>query len=168
MKNIVFVLLLLLSLFVNSAYSAAKPTNWNENDWIKFIDEVVWGTLPDAYAAAGGRFPLTDVFWNLSMSGSAVKPRLQKLLKEKSTGAYKTGYNAAGDRYKAFLDCLTWSPCKELRKIENSSENDVWHLYRVCRSGYGCGDKCLTQDEVMVHRKRGESVRAKGTPCTKP
>jgi len=40
-------------------------------------------------------------------------------------------------------------------------------LYYVCRSGYGCGMKCLTADEIAPHKARGERLTAQNKSCEK-
>lgn len=40
-------------------------------------------------------------------------------------------------------------------------------LYDVWRIAYGSGKKCLTEEEVEVHRARGETVTPTGKSCTK-
>ncbi len=116
MKKIIFTIL--ISLFVSSESYATKPAQWLENDWVKFIDTTVWGTLSDGYAAVGGKFPLVDVYSALSASGSAVKPGLQRWLRIKIANAYAEEKFTQGDRYNAFYSCLTWNACDELRKLE--------------------------------------------------
>lgn len=58
MKKSIFAIL--LSLFIASEVLAADPAQWHENDWVKFIDAVVWGSLGDACSSVGGRFPLVQ------------------------------------------------------------------------------------------------------------
>lgn len=113
---------LFLSVFLVSQSYASNPSEWHENDWVKFIDTAVSGTLGDAYSVVGGRFPLVDTYSALSAAGSAVKPGLQVWLRKKNTDAYINGDYEKGDRYHAFYSCLTWKSCDELKRIQRQDD----------------------------------------------
>ncbi len=154
-KNISFTF---FSLLVAWQASASEPAQWHENDWIKFIDAAVWGSLGDAYTSVGGRFPLVDTYAALSASASAVKPGLQLWLRTKMADAYTEGNFEQGDRYNAFYSCLTWGSCEELRKIERQAQGSSVAAVSVDYSG-------CTNDEVATLRKLGFSEQEMASLC---
>ena len=97
---------------------AAGPASWLENDWAKFIEAFSALSADDAFSAAGGRFPLVDMYSALSATGSAVKPGLQGWLRKKIADAYSAESVERGDRYFAFYACLTWQTCDNLKALE--------------------------------------------------
>jgi hypothetical protein len=117
---------LLLLVFLSSATVAGdvstKVAGWKASNWISFIDKVAITysaeeAMQGAFNSAGGYFPMADVLWELSNSGSPVKSDIQDYLRQRLQVRSLENYKKW--RYERFLDCLTWSPCEEVRELEN-------------------------------------------------
>jgi hypothetical protein len=154
MKKSIFAIF--LSLLIGSKAIATEPAQWHENDWVKFIDAAVWGSLGDAYSAAGGRFPLVDAYSALSASASAVKPGLQLWLRKKMARAYAEENFTPGDRYNAFYSCLTWNSCEELRELESGVNNIPGRTTDFS----GC-----SKDELTILKKLGFTLEEIESHC---
>ncbi|MES9971978.1 MAG: hypothetical protein ABW092_18245, partial [Candidatus Thiodiazotropha sp.] len=78
MKIYLLLPLLLLSSVAPAGDISKKVTAWQTSDWIAFMDRVttkyvVEEAMGDAFNSVGGYFPLADILWELSNSGTSVK-----------------------------------------------------------------------------------------------
>jgi uncharacterized protein YegL len=115
-------------LITTSALAQTPPSQWLDNDWVKFIEASVTVTLGEQYSRAvafpagvGGRFPLVDVYAALSAVGGSTKTALQFHLRTKMVEADEN--SDAYWRYWAYYVCLTHGTCEDLREIQQATDN---------------------------------------------
>jgi hypothetical protein len=93
----------------------ARPADWNQNDWVKFIEEGVQIGLGEALSHAGSAVPLVDVYSALSAFGGSTNVGLHKWLQAKMVDA---GDNQELiNKYQAYDTCLTTPDCSRLKAL---------------------------------------------------
>jgi hypothetical protein len=116
MKNLVAVLAFLCCVVASSAFALSKPADWNQNDWVKFIEEGVQIGLGEALSKAGSAVPLVDVYSALSGLGGVTKVGMQEWLEGKIAEASDQNNQGLVERYQAYHSCLN-GDCSRLREL---------------------------------------------------
>jgi hypothetical protein len=114
---------IVLAFCVFATVAHARPADWSQSDWEKFIEEAVQIGLGETLSAAGGVVPLVDLYSALSAAGSSTNVGLQLWLNTKMVEAELDNDLVRLDRYQAFASCAA-GDCSRLAAATNPGPSD--------------------------------------------
>jgi hypothetical protein len=114
------ILIAALLLGLASVPVMAKPADWTEDDWVKFVEEAVQIGLGDALSKTDSSVPLGDVYAALSSLDGSTEAGLHTYLQSKMREAADNNDTDRLDKYQAYDTCLMTADCSRLQQYAAS------------------------------------------------